>query len=167
MVFSNRLASDALLKCLRLVHVPVVGCPGDTIARMMEYCGAKLVSRVSHVGDLGRPVALVMAAMEDSGRFTSGPLPTPDDLSDMYVSAKQRWDAVDAALAASAKRQAAAGGGAGGGGSGRGSGRYVCRWPIVRHTLTCSRSSLEYRPHNDACVVAGSIEAWLGIFNGL
>lgn len=36
------------------------------MSRMLEYCGGS-VTRVSHVGDLGVPVALVMAVMEHVG----------------------------------------------------------------------------------------------------
>jgi arginyl-tRNA synthetase len=72
---------------------------GDTLSRLLEYCGAD-VERVSHVGDLGLPVALVMAAMEAvdtspqlasqvlSTPYRTGDSPSPSQLSELYVFAK-------------------------------------------------------------------------------
>ena len=79
--------------------------PGDTLSRLFEYSGA-IVDRVSHVGDLGLPVALVMAAMEHAdtlrstnesellnavvtGAYEAGCLPSPTQLSELYLFAKR------------------------------------------------------------------------------
>ena len=76
---------------------------GDTMSRLLEYCGAS-VTRVSHVGDLGLPVALVMAAMEHtdtlaaagapthhvlSGEYDVDTLPSADQLSQLYLFSKR------------------------------------------------------------------------------
>ena len=93
---------------------------GDTLSRLLEYCGAS-VTRVSHVGDLGLPVALVMAAMEHADTVSSAAsqqppfltspyspetLPSPAQLSELYVFAKRTVDAKGAAADDTAVAQA-------------------------------------------------------------
>ena len=66
---------------------------GDTISRMLEHQGHD-VQRLSHVGDVGLPVGLLVAHgldinikwMEDD----MATLPTPEELSALYVEAKAR-----------------------------------------------------------------------------
>jgi arginyl-tRNA synthetase len=72
---------------------------GDTLARTLEAQGC-VVDRVSHVGDCGVPVALVLTALQDDdaagaaaaavgGTPTSPPLPSPAELSRLYERAKK------------------------------------------------------------------------------
>ncbi len=68
---------------------------GDTISRLFEYCGGS-VDRVSHLGDLGLPVAIVMAALEGRARDASV---TIDDLGELYVAGKQQLTRAESPLA--------------------------------------------------------------------
>ena len=87
---------------------------GDVLARVMEFVGQRPLARVSHVGDCGLPVALVVAQLlqEHGGEAPScapAPAPaaaaaarlTPQELSRLYVQAK-RAAAGDRAAAARA-----------------------------------------------------------------
>jgi len=66
---------------------------GDTICRMFEYQGHEVL-RVSHVGDVGLPVALLVAHGLDQKipwmLNATTDLPTAKELSDLYVAAKHR-----------------------------------------------------------------------------
>lgn len=74
---------------------------GDALARMFSYCGHE-VSRVSHVGDWGTPVGIVLALCRfERLEFDADHLPSPAFLSELYVHGKQRFD-MDAGFRAAA-----------------------------------------------------------------
>ena len=62
---------------------------GNALAALHDTMGAQCVTRVSHEGDFGTPMGLIMAAMVDASR--SGSPPPPPDVA--YVQAKARVDA--------------------------------------------------------------------------
>ena len=79
---------------------------GDVLARVLEFAGQGPVARVSHVGDCGLPVALVIAQLlqEHSGSGAAAAAAqqlSPAGLSRVYVQAKQSAEK-DRAFAAQA-----------------------------------------------------------------
>jgi arginyl-tRNA synthetase len=87
---------------------------GDTIARILQYSGYN-VDRVSHIGDAGVPLALLMTAYleQEAGSqsqwrqlsakqlltamehpSTSIALPNPAEFSELYAKAKKRMDRI-------------------------------------------------------------------------
>ncbi len=67
---------------------------GESLSRILEYIGHH-VERVSHVGDFGTPIGLVLAQAIDTGAsFTKDPtlFASPSELSHLYVQAKKRSD---------------------------------------------------------------------------
>ena len=64
---------------------------GDTICRVLEYCGHD-VKRVNHVGDWGTQFGMLISHMEEAyPDFVSNP-PNITDLTVFYKNAKQRFD---------------------------------------------------------------------------
>ena len=67
---------------------------GDSIARLLERQGHEVI-RVSHVGDLGLPVALLIAHGLELGlcwlQDSEADLPTIEELGKLYINAKQRY----------------------------------------------------------------------------
>jgi arginyl-tRNA synthetase len=89
-------ASPNMCKELHVGHLRSVVL-GESLSRILEYVGHH-VQRISHVGDFGTPIGLVLAqAIESNAPFvqslmnsSSGSVPQPQELSSMYVAAKQR-----------------------------------------------------------------------------
>eukprot|EP00501_MAST-03F_sp_TOSAG23-6_P002170 GSMAST32.ASY1.ANO1.2270.1 assembled CDS len=79
---------------------------GDTLARILEFSGNK-VTRVSHVGDWGTPIAMVVAFIHDLPEDrqplfmknqmteTETILPTPAELSSFYTASKEHISKYD------------------------------------------------------------------------
>ena len=64
---------------------------GDTICRVLEYCGHD-VHRINHVGDWGTQFPMLISHMEEAyPDFTSNP-PNITDLTVFYKNAKKRFD---------------------------------------------------------------------------
>ena len=64
---------------------------GDTICRVLEYCGHD-VHRINHVGDWGTQFGMLISHMEEAyPDFTSNP-PNITDLTVFYKNAKKRFD---------------------------------------------------------------------------
>lgn len=69
---------------------------GDTISRILEFCGHEVV-RINHVGDWGTQFGMLIAHLKDllaSGKVTDSQLDASiGDLSGFYKAAKKRFDA--------------------------------------------------------------------------
>jgi len=84
-------ASPNMCKELHVGHLRSIVL-GDAIARLLSYVGHS-VSRVSHVGDWGTPIGMVLAlCAQQNSTFRPDFLPSPEQLSDMYVKAKELFD---------------------------------------------------------------------------
>ena len=64
---------------------------GDSIARMLEYCGHE-VHRINHVGDWGTQFGMLIAHLKDEHPDYRSKLPDIADLTKLYKAAKARFD---------------------------------------------------------------------------
>lgn len=64
---------------------------GDTIARILEFCGHD-VERVNHVGDWGTQFGMLIAHLKDTHPDYATNMPPIADLSLLYKESKQRFD---------------------------------------------------------------------------
>lgn len=64
---------------------------GDSIARMLEYCGHE-VQRINHVGDWGTQFGMLIAHLKDEHPDYKTKLPDIADLTKLYKAAKARFD---------------------------------------------------------------------------
>jgi arginyl-tRNA synthetase len=92
-------ASPNMCKALHVGHLRSIVL-GDALSRILEDAGYE-VARISHAGDWGTPVAMVLALMfrlRPSSVFTAdgtsdaSALPDPQQLDSWYVSAKRLFD---------------------------------------------------------------------------
>jgi arginyl-tRNA synthetase len=88
-------ASPNMCKALHVGHLRSAVL-GDSLARLLSFHGHS-VARISHVGDWGTPVAMVLALCErdqpPEALDAALPLPAPALLDRWYVAAKRAFDA--------------------------------------------------------------------------